>query len=281
MLLRGLRNILFTILLPCRRSLTAAIQTRVYRARPTNPHQLPPQRGARSMRPHSSIPRRQLVLLCKGAERLFFQIDLAKNLRVRWLQHRQHMRNASADKRARRRVRCRNSRNIQLACRRVHHLALGGTPPIEIDHRIAQYAVKPGDSRIILAETIRPLQRTHIRNLQNIFGKRGVRDAALHKREKPRATVQQRLQCRLRHKNQDVRERQTAPTSLATGTIRAIAFRTARAGTGALRRHRKFLLFRPPFPAVTLIDAQPPKSLHLNSDTRDCTPLLLHCQQFI
>ncbi len=238
MLLRSRMNVLSTILLH-RRSLTTTIQTRVYRARSTNPHQLPPQCSARSVRPHGSIPRRQLVPLRKRTQRLFFQIYLAKNLRIRRLQRRQHVRNASADKCARRSIRCRHSCHIQLAGREVHHFALGRTPPIEVDHRIPQHAIEPRDRRIILAQTTRPLQRAHIGSLQNIFRKRRVRNAALHKREKSSAPVQQRLQCRFRHKNQGTRERRTAPAaSLATGTIRAIAFRAAGARAGAFRRHR-------------------------------------------
>jgi len=225
------------------------IQTSVNRASPTHPRQFPPQRRPRPMRPHRRISRRQFMLLRKRTQRLLLKVHLAKDLRIRRLQRRQNMRDTSADKLPRGSIR---SSQLPIAKPQfrgpsIHRLALGRTPPIKVDHRIPQHAVEPRDGRIVRAQAPRPLQRAHIRSLQNIFRKRRVRDTPLHKREEPRAPVEQCLQCRVRHKSRGERERRTAPTALAARaarTIRAIALRTA--GAKAFRRHRSSP-FRPPF----------------------------------
>jgi hypothetical protein len=208
------------------------------RARAADSGKFALESSAGAMRANGGVARRQFVALREADQRLLFEIYFAKNFRVRRLQRRQHMCDATADKCPRRRIRRGHARNFEVGRPLVDYFVLSSATAVVVDHRIPEHAIEPRDGRIVFAQTARALQRAHVRGLQDVLGERRVGDAALDEGEEAGAAVEQRLYCRINHKSKrGKRERRTAPTALARAARadRAIAFRAA--GAGAFHRH--------------------------------------------
>ena len=104
-------------------------------------------------------------------QRRFLQVHIAKDIRVIWLERRQHSGDALADDIARQIVRLYGG--FKLVCPLRESAVFEAAMPVEVDDGVAQDAVEPCGARLSAAQFSLTLQGTEIGVLQDIFGNRG------------------------------------------------------------------------------------------------------------
>ena len=178
------------------------------------------------MRPHRRIASRNAVLLREIRQPLLAQIHCPQQLGILRPNGIHHPRQAGANLTPR--LRARRSARFHLPAPRFQRPVLRSPPPIPVDHRIAQHAIKPAHHRFLRLQLPFMLQSTHIGRLQNILSRRGIRNTPLHETKKLAPMLKQTRQRCVCHKLNKSRGCKTSPTrGLRLVAFQAVADRAA------------------------------------------------------
>jgi hypothetical protein len=156
------------------------------------------QGGTCTVQADSGIRCRKRMLPGKILHRLFTQINGTEDIRVFRFQAIYDAVQAGANLalEARRWL----DRSFQFTFPRLKGSVSRLLPPVVINHSVAEQAIKPADSRFARLEIISMLECPEVGCLKNVFGKPGIRDAALDEREEPLSLREKLIEGHLGHR---------------------------------------------------------------------------------
>lgn len=175
-----------------------AVQTSMFGAAATGLDELLAERRTRTMQADSGIGCGKIMLPGEILGRLLSKIDGAQDVGVFRFQAVHNAIQARTDFVLY--LRGRLDSCFQFVFPGLQSPVSGFLPPVVVDHSIAQQAIEPSDSRFVRLEIVLMLERAQVRGLENVFGERGIRDAALHNREKLLALVQKLMESCVGHR---------------------------------------------------------------------------------